>query len=72
MTAKEFYTLLLRYGCEPVSVRGSHFKLRNPKTGSVTTVPIHSGIVLGKGLLASVLKQLGIDPADFLAFKEQK
>ena len=68
--AKDFYKYLLKYGCEPISVRSSHFKLCNPKTGKPATVPIHGGKDLGKGLFADILSQLGIDIDDFLEFME--
>ena len=35
--AKDFYKYLLKYGCEPVSIRSSHFKVRNPETGKPAT-----------------------------------
>ena len=66
--AKDFYKYLIKYGCEPVSVKSSHFKLNNPKTGAVATVPIHSGKDLNKNLFVPILKQLNIDVEDFLEF----
>jgi len=33
MKARDFYKILIKYGCQPVSVRSSHFKLTNPTTG---------------------------------------
>ena len=60
--AKDFYKYLLKYGCEPVSVRSSHFKLRNPKTGLPATVPIHGGQDLSKNLFASIMNLPGASP----------
>jgi predicted RNA binding protein YcfA (HicA-like mRNA interferase family) len=66
--ARDFYRYLLKYGCEHVSINGSHFKLRNPRTGKPSTIPVHGGNDLGKGLFADILSQLGIDADDFLDF----
>ena len=35
--AKDFYSLLIKYGCTALSVRGSHFKLQNPRTSNPLT-----------------------------------
>ena len=69
--AKDFYRFLLKYGCEPVSVRGSHFKINNPATNLVSVVPIHGGRNISKGLFSDVVKELGIDIKDFLDFIEK-
>ena len=68
LKSKDVYRILIRYGCEPVSIKSSHFKVRNPRTGAISIVPIHSGEDLKKSLLASILKQLDIDPDDFIGF----
>ena len=66
--AKDFYKYLIKYGCAPISVNSSHFKLSNPKTAAVATVPIHTGKDLSKNLFAAILKQLDIDIDDFIEF----
>jgi len=66
--AKDFLSALLRYGCVEVSVKGSHHKVRNPANGKVSTVPVHSGRDIKKGLAAAILSQLGIDADEFLMF----
>jgi len=68
--SRDFYGYLLKYGCEHISVNGSHFKVRNPGTGKPSSVPVHSGKNIGKGLFADILSQLGIDVDDFLDFME--
>ncbi|MCL2160003.1 MAG: type II toxin-antitoxin system HicA family toxin [Oscillospiraceae bacterium] len=57
---KDFYDYLVKYGCDPISSKGSHFKVKNPGTRISATVPIHSGKDLGKGLFAGILTQLAI------------
>ena len=70
--AKEFYSLLIKYGCIAVSIKGSHHKLQNPHTSKVTVVAIHAGKDVDKGTFLSVLSQLGIDSDDFAKFISKK
>lgn len=50
MTAKQMIRLLEKNGFAAVSSRsGSHQKMKNPATGKMTIVPVHTG-TLGKGL----------------------
>lgn len=69
--AKDFLKHLLRYGCEEVSVRGSHHKVYNPGSGMVTVIAVHSGEDLKKAMFAAILSQLGIDVDEFLEFIEE-
>ena len=64
--AKDFRKYLLRYGCEAVNSRGSHFKVYNPKTNRTSTIAIHSGNDVDRGSFSGVLSQLGIDINDFI------
>jgi len=66
--AKDFYSYLLKYGCVEVSIKGSHHKITNPKTGRVSVVTIHAGKDMDKGAFASTLSQLAIDIDDFIDF----
>ena len=65
---REVLRLLLRYGCELKSVRGSHHNLLNPGTNMSSTVPIHGNRDLDRAFFADILSQLGIDVGDFLDF----
>ena len=66
---KDFYDLLLKYGCIHIRIaKSSHFIVENPDNNNRSPVPIHAGKNIGKGLFASILKQLGIDIDDFLDF----
>jgi predicted RNA binding protein YcfA (HicA-like mRNA interferase family) len=67
MSAKDFYGLLLRYGCLHVSSKGSHFKVENPKKGICYSIPIHGGRDMQRGFMKTVLTKLGIDIDDFLS-----
>jgi predicted RNA binding protein YcfA (HicA-like mRNA interferase family) len=63
LTGKELIRILRTLGFEVVRNRGSHFFLRHPD-GRVTTVPVHSGEILGPGLLRSILRDLELRPED--------
>jgi predicted RNA binding protein YcfA (HicA-like mRNA interferase family) len=62
----EFARKLRRLGCAPTRFgAGSHEIWRNPNTGRQTTVPYHRSQDIGPGLLARMLKQLGVDRDEF-------
>ena len=64
ITAKELLRILKKHGYEIVDQHGSHMHLKNAR-GVRLTVPVHSGRVIGPGLLLAILRQAGID-ADVL------
>jgi predicted RNA binding protein YcfA (HicA-like mRNA interferase family) len=64
---RDFLKCLLRHGCALVSVKGSHHKIINPSTNSISIVPVHSGKNMSPGLFAKILKDLGIDIEEFLS-----
>jgi len=66
--AKDMLRLLLKYGCDLKSVRGSHHNLLNPANNKSSTVPVHGKRDLDKSFFADILNQLGIDIDDFLDF----
>ena len=66
--AKNFLDFLLKYGCDEISIRGSHHKVYNPKTDETSVVAVHGSHDFEKGAFAKTLKQLGIDVDDFLDF----
>ena len=66
--AKDFHKHLVKYGCKAVSIRGSHHKVRNPKTNKTSIVAIRGGDDIDKGTFADTLEPLGIDVYDFLEF----
>jgi len=63
LKGKELIRILEKFGFEVVRTRGSHFFLHHPD-GRVTTVPVHSGEVLGPGLLRSILRDVKLSPDD--------
>ena len=57
LKGKEVVRILGRIGLQVVRTRGSHVFLRH-EDGRVTTVPVHSGEILGPGLLRSILRDV--------------
>ena len=64
VTGAELVRALQRLGWAIVVQRGSHVQLRHPDRGGPVTVPVHTGKVLGPGLLQAILKQAGIGVDD--------
>jgi predicted RNA binding protein YcfA (HicA-like mRNA interferase family) len=65
-----FYRLLIKYGCIPIGIKGSHHKVMNPMTSKVSVITIHAGKDFDKGAFISVLMQLGIDIQSFINFMQ--
>lgn len=66
MSAKEIMRRLERAGFRFKYAKGSHHYFHNQFTGRLTSVPVHGGKDIGRGLLRDILKQAGISPKDFL------
>jgi predicted RNA binding protein YcfA (HicA-like mRNA interferase family) len=65
--AKELITLLLSIGFEVVRINGSHHRLRHPD-GRVTTVPVHAGREIPKGILRKIIREdLKMEVEEFVA-----
>jgi len=62
---REVIRFLERLGFRPVRQRGSHKFFRHPD-GRTATVPEHRGEDLGRGILAKILRDAGVKPAEFL------
>ena len=65
LKGKELIRILGKFGFEVARSRGSHFLLRHTD-GRVTTVPVHSGEILGPGLLRSILRDVELSVDDLL------
>jgi mRNA interferase HicA len=60
VNAREFRRWLARQGCTFEPGKGSHLKVHLGKRSTV--LPMHGKKELGRGLVESVLKQLGLKP----------
>lgn len=56
---------LKKAGFEPVGVRGSHHYLHHPDTGTLVTVPVHSGKIIAPKTLQTILSQAGVTQEEF-------
>jgi len=66
LVAREVIRRLLRAGFSYVKTRGSHYIFQNLKTGRMTSVPVHGGKNIGRGLLSKILKQAGLSVKEFI------
>jgi predicted RNA binding protein YcfA (HicA-like mRNA interferase family) len=65
--AREVIRFLESLGFVQSRQRGSHRFFRHPD-GRTAAVPEHKGEDLGPGILAKILRDAGVKPADFLAW----
>ena len=59
---------LQKQGFIIIRQKGSHVRLEHPD-GRKTTIPVHSGENVGKGLLRKILRDANISPSIFIAKK---
>lgn len=64
-TAKDLEHLLVNFGFELVSQKGSHRKWRNPATGRQVIVPFHAGKTLPLGTLRNILTNAQIPETEW-------
>ena len=65
-TARAVMQKLIRGGFQFLYAKGSHYYFRHPVTKRITSVPVHSGKDIGRGLLTKILKQAGFTIKEFL------
>ena len=65
--AREVIRFLESLGFDQVRQKGSHRFFRH-QDGRTATVPEHKGEDLGRGILAKILRDAGVKPAEFLAW----
>ncbi len=63
---QEVVKALKRLGFRERRKTGGHLILKHPETGHMTSVPIHHGKDIKKGLLHGILKQADVDIDEFL------
>ena len=67
MRSREVIRFLESLGFVQVRQKGSH-KFFRRADGRTATVPDHKGEDLGRGILAKILRDAGVKPAEFLAW----
>jgi predicted RNA binding protein YcfA (HicA-like mRNA interferase family) len=64
LTGKEILVALRNAGFNVIRIKGSHHFLQHPD-GRVTVIPVHSGEIIGPGLLAKILLDCDLSREDF-------
>ncbi len=67
---KEIVEILERSGFSIDRQRGSHVFMKH-EDGRATVVPVHSGEIIGPGLLSKILRDVELTKEDFLKFKKR-
>jgi predicted RNA binding protein YcfA (HicA-like mRNA interferase family) len=67
VASREVVRFLESLGFVQVRQKGSHKFFRHAD-GRTATVPDHKGEDLGRGILAKILRDAGVKPAEFLAW----
>ena len=62
--ARELIRILEQLGFEKVHQKGSHIRMKHPD-GRKTSVPIHSGEKVGRGLLRKILRDVNLPRNEF-------
>jgi predicted RNA binding protein YcfA (HicA-like mRNA interferase family) len=64
---RELVAALRRAGFEVIRTKGSHYFMRHPD-GRCTVIPVHSGEIIGPGLLNKILKDIEFAEEDLLRY----
>lgn len=65
VTADKIIKALKKIGFEEVRQKGSHLRLRHPDN-RIVTIPVHTGKILGKGLLKKILRNADLSIEELL------
>ncbi len=66
VTAKKLIRALKRVGFSKDRQKGSHLTLINSKTSKTVTIPVHTGVDIGKGLLKKIITDAGLTVEEFV------
>ncbi len=69
VTGKQLVRFLKKQGFVEVRWAGSHQTLRHEASGVSVTIPVHSGVDIGRGLARRILKDAGFSAADYLQLR---
>jgi len=67
LRGRELIAALKKAGFEVVRTKGSHYFMRHPD-GRCTVIPIHSGEIIGPGLLNKILNDIEFMDEDLLRY----
>ena len=66
ITAKKLIRALKKAGFIEDRQKGSHLTLINPGTNKTITIPVHTGVDIGKGLLKNIISASGLTTEKFI------
>ena len=69
LTATELVRFLKKQGFVKERQAGSHLTLKHAESGTMVTVPVHTGCDVGRGLAIRILKDAGYSVEDFLRLR---
>jgi predicted RNA binding protein YcfA (HicA-like mRNA interferase family) len=69
LTGRELIAALETAGFSVVRVRGSHHMLRHAD-GRITTVPVHSGEIIGVGSPSRILRDCQLTRGELIKFRK--
>jgi predicted RNA binding protein YcfA (HicA-like mRNA interferase family) len=69
VTARDLVRFLKSQGFEEERQAGSHLTLWHPGRRTTVTVPVHTGVDLGRGLAVRILKDAGFSVDDFVRLR---
>jgi len=67
LRGRELIAALKKAGFEVVRTKGSHYFMRHPD-GRCTVIPIHSGEIIGAGVLNKILNEIEFMDEDLLRY----
>jgi len=70
LEADEVLRALRKAGFEMTRQRGSHIRMRHAD-GRALTVPVHAGLVLGRGLLRKILRDAKLSTGELYSLLER-
>ena len=65
MKARDIIRILNSLGFQAIRQSGAHIFFKHPD-GRVTTVPSHSGVDIGRGMLRQILKDIRVTSEEFI------
>ena len=69
VTARELVRFLKSQGFAEDRQTGSHLTLRHEERKVSVTVPLHTGVDIGRGLAAGILEDAGFTAGDYLQLR---
>ncbi|QWR77850.1 type II toxin-antitoxin system HicA family toxin [Candidatus Magnetomonas plexicatena] len=68
LTGKDIISILKRAGFRIERQRGSHVFMRH-QDGRTTVVPVHSGEIIGPGLMVKILRDVEMTKEEFIGLQ---